>query len=195
MLDASLLLAGGIAVFAPEIVGWVYGEKYAGAAWPLIVLALGNVLVFLNYPYYMLAEAINRIGARLATKIVAAIASLVAFCVLIPAVGPVGAAGALIVGNTIFVGGLHLITREYAGGIRELLLDARAVAVATAAAAAAAGALSGLGRTALGLSLAGVLYGAITLGLGLWLRLPSLRLLTPRLLRFTQGCTGRGTPS
>lgn len=195
MLDASLFLAGGITVLAPEIVGLVYGEKYTDAAWPLIVLSLGNVLVFLNYPYYMLAEAINRIGARLSIKIIAAVASVVAFGLLIPAVGAVGAAGALIVGNTIFVGGLHVITRQYAGGIRELLCDARALPVAAVAAASAAGVLLVLGRTVVGLSLAGVLYWMLALGLGLWMRLPSLRLLTPAVPRFAKTWLQRGSTS
>lgn len=194
MLDASLLLAGGIAVFAPEIIGLVYGEKYAGAAWPLVLLALGNVLVFLNYPYYMLAEAINRIGARLVTKIVASGASVVAFGLLIPAVGTTGAVGALIIGNTIFVGGLHLITREHAGGIRELLFDARALPVAVVAAGAAWGLLE-FGRTAVNVSMAVVLYAAMVFGLGLWLRLPMLRFVSPLLPGTASRWLERGTPS
>ncbi len=182
MLDTSLLLAGGITMFAPEIVRLVYGDKYLGAAGPLILLALGNVLVFLNYPYYMLAEAVDRIGARLMTKIVAAGSSMLAFVLLIPAVGAAGAAGALIVGNTIFVGGLHLITRKHAGGIRELLFDARALPVVVAAAGAAWLPLE-FGRTAVNLTIAVVLYMAVAFGLGLALRLPSLRVIASMLPR------------
>lgn len=190
MLDASVLLAGWIAVFAPEIVKLVYGEKYSGAAWPLFVLALGNILVFLNYPYYMLAEAINRIGARLVTKIVAAVATVIAFGVFIPAFGATGAAAALIVGNAIFVAGLHLITRWYAGGAWELLVDARAVPVAVTAAGVAL-AVMGFGRTAMTLSIATVVYGLVAIGLGAWLRLTALRLLSPMLPRLLAARSGR----
>jgi O-antigen/teichoic acid export membrane protein len=182
LLDLSILVGGGLIVLAPEIMEVIFGDRYRGAAASLRWLVVANVLVFLNYPYYMLAEAIDRVEARLAAKIVAMLVSVMAMVALIPRLGIEGAAISLIAGNTIFVAALHVITRSRAGRVRELLQDGRAIIVA-AAGCLAAFAVNRVGNGASWLPLAeGAVYVLVALGLGLLFRLRGLLLLTTLLV-------------
>lgn len=182
LLDLSILVGGGLIVLAPQIIAVIFGDRYRGAETALRWLAVANVLVFLNYPYYMLAEAIDRVEARLVAKIVAMLVSVAAMVVLIPRLGIEGAAIALIVGNTIFVAALHVITRSRAGGLRDLLQDGRAIFVA-AAAFLAAFAVSRVGNGASWLPIVeGAVYVVLAIGLGLLFRLRGLNQLTTLLV-------------
>jgi O-antigen/teichoic acid export membrane protein len=182
LLDVSILVGGGLMLLAPEIITVIFGDRYRGAEAALRWLALANVLVFMNYPYYMLAEAIDRVGARLVAKIIAMLASTAAMVVLIPRLGIEGAAVSLVVGNTIFVAALHVITRSRAGRLLELLQDARAIVVA-AAGCLAAFALSQVANGASWLPIvAGAVYVVVVIGLGLLLRLRGLEMLMTLLL-------------
>jgi O-antigen/teichoic acid export membrane protein len=182
LLDLSILLGGGLIVLAPEIIAVIFGDRYRGAEAALRWLAVANVLVFLNYPYYMLAEAIDRVEARLVAKLVAMLVSIVAMVVLIPRLGIQGAAISLIVGNTIFVAALHVITRSRSGRMHELLQDGRAIYVAAAGCLAAL-AVGRLGNGASWLPLIeGAVYVVVAIGLGLLFRLRGLHQLTTLLM-------------
>lgn len=182
LLDVSVLVGGGLILLAPEIIAVIFGDGYRGAEAVLRWLAVANVLVFLNYPYYMLAEAINRVEARLVAKIVAMLVTIAAMVALIPRLGIEGAAVSLVVGNAVFVGALHIITRSRAGRLWGLLLDARAVAVA------AAGCLLAFAVTCFGNDeswlpiVAGAVYLVVVIGLGLLCKLTGLRLLATLLM-------------
>lgn len=182
LLDVSAIAAGGLVLLAPEIIAVVFGDAYRGAGAVLKWLAVANVLVFLNYPYYMLAEAINRVEARLVAKIVAMVVTMVTMAKLIPSNGIEGAALSLIVGSAVFVSGLHIITRSRAGRLRELLLDARAIAVAAVGCSIAFEVVRlGNGESWLPF-LSGVVYLVVIVSLGLLVKLTGLRLLTTLLM-------------
>lgn len=188
LLDASILIGGGIMLFASVVVVLLFGEQYREGARALRWLAVANVFVFLNYPYYMLAEAMDQVGRRLLAKVVTALITLAALAVLIPRLGIEGASISMVIGNVVFVAGLHWLTRSRSGSLGGLLWDARSLAVAVAGGLAVV-AFSSLSQVSSGVTflvLGCMIYVVSVFGLGLLFKLTSARLIARLVLSVIQ---------
>jgi O-antigen/teichoic acid export membrane protein len=105
---------------AEPITALVYGDEYAGAGRLLAVLALTLPFVFATYPAAVALNAVRRERANTAVAAGAAAVNVAANLLLIPLLGPLGAALAFLATESsqsvarqillrIFVGPLHLV--------------------------------------------------------------------------------------
>jgi O-antigen/teichoic acid export membrane protein len=134
MIELGLGFAGWLMLGAEDLIFLLFGKEYAGAEGALRVLAWFGVLLFVTYPYYMLAEAMNRIEARLVAKVAMTVTGSLAIILLVQQGGFAWAGWGIIIGQAGFIGILHGLTRQCAGGWREIvgsLWPAGWVAVAT----------------------------------------------------------------
>jgi len=123
LVEVSAVLLGAVAVNSSRIVDVFLNASYAPAA---SVIALGSVATFLTfatYPYYMLAEAMGKVGLRLWLRCLATVFTAAAVAALILLGGTTGAAGGVVVGCAFFLGLLHWITRPVNGGVRAFVSD------------------------------------------------------------------------
>jgi len=94
------LLAAPAALFlslrARPVIALVYGDKYAGAAPVLAILALTLPFVFITYPYAVALNAIRRERANTGVTAGAAAVNAAANLILIPLWGPLGAAASFL---------------------------------------------------------------------------------------------------
>lgn len=139
MIELGLGFAGWLMLSADDLIRLLFGHEYAAAAGALRVLAWSGLFLFVTYPYYMLAEAMNRIETRLVAKLGTTILGAMAIVLLVRQGGFAWAGGGIVVGQIAFIGVLHALTRDCAGGWRELgrsLWPAVWVGMATVAAGA-----------------------------------------------------------
>ncbi|HUU57757.1 MAG TPA: flippase [bacterium] len=105
---------------AGPVVSLVYGDEYAGAARLLAVLALTLPFVFATYPAAVALNAVRRERANTAVAAGAAAVNVAANLILVPFLGPLGAALAFLATESsqsiarqvllrLFVGPLHLV--------------------------------------------------------------------------------------
>jgi len=131
LLELAALFFGLMILNSAYIVGTLFKETYKGASSIVVLLSLSSVLLFVNYPYYMLAEAINKIRQRLFTRIYTFLLTIVFVFVFAKYYGANGAALGMILGQLVFLLLLHQITKECNAGLRGLLWDARSLAIAS----------------------------------------------------------------
>lgn len=127
MIEIGFWFAGWLMLAAADLIQLLFGEAYAGSAAALRVLAWFGVLLFVTYPYYMLAEAMNRIEARLIAKVAMTLLGAIAITLLVPWGGFTWAGCGVIVSQGGFVCILHGLTWRCAGGWREIGRDFRPV--------------------------------------------------------------------
>lgn len=130
MVELSLLCFGLLILNSRLVVDVLFKPEY-GAAVPIVaLLAVAGIFVFVNYPYYMLAEAINRIDERLHRKIATFVFTGTLVFILLDRYGIAGAAVGLILGQALFVALLHQLTHDSNGGMRALVADSQSVPLA-----------------------------------------------------------------
>lgn len=130
LLELSLLVFGLLMINSNPVIKILFGEAYSDAIPVVELLSLSGVLLFVNYPYYMLAEAINKIKQRMYMRIITFLLTVLMVTVLIKLNGIKGAAYGLLGGQLIFMILLHILTQKANGGIRAFLVDSKMVLIA-----------------------------------------------------------------
>lgn len=125
LFEVGLCVFGILIINADAIVHLLFGNHYQGAGRVVVALSLASLLLFINYPYYMLAEAERQLGRRLLMRIITFVIMVPSMTGLIVVFDEAGAALGLIVGQALFCILLHLITRPTNGGMAATLGDAR----------------------------------------------------------------------
>ena len=171
LFELALLFCGLLVVNATDIVDLLYPERYRESAIVVVLLSIASVLLFVNYPYYMLAEAINRISERLVARIITFVLTGIFVLLLVRWYGIAGAAIGLTLGQLAFVFFLHWLTRECNGGFAGLLSDGRSLAIGAVAGLAAYGSARLLPAGAVRMLLVSLVYVGVFVGAGSWLRL------------------------
>ena len=120
MVELGLSLAGCLMLVAGDLIMLLFGDEYIAATSALRVLAWFAVMLFITYPYYMLAEALNRIEARLLAKLGTMLIAAIMIAVFVRQGGFTWAGWGLVIGQFMFIGILHGLTRRCAGGLREV---------------------------------------------------------------------------
>ena len=118
LLELGLLLLGIVAINAGPIVSLFFGSDYNPAAGIAACLALASLMMFVNYPYYMLAEAMRLLRERLMARIITFIATVVLVGGGALFAGGIGAAVGITLGQTLFLILLHRLTSSLNGGVR-----------------------------------------------------------------------------
>ncbi|MDD5251272.1 MAG: flippase [Patescibacteria group bacterium] len=109
---AAAPVTAGIFVLAGALIRLVYGPAYAEAVLPLQILILSLAPAFLYWPAGSLLNACDRQAHNTVVMGVTMLTNVVLNAFLIPRFGPVGAAAAALVGNTLlFVGAFVAATR------------------------------------------------------------------------------------
>lgn len=130
LLEISLIVFVPLIINAKAIVYIFFGDLYSDAATIVIILSISGMLLFLNYPYYMLAEAVNKIKMRMYFRIVTFCLTFLFVASLIKIIGISGAAIGLLIGQFVFMVLLHILTRNTNGGLLILLKDLRLILLA-----------------------------------------------------------------
>ena len=123
LLEFGIIFFGVFILNANFIIELLYSKEFYDAAAILKLLSISGLLLFVNYPYYMLAEAINKIKQRMYMRIITFVITVALVYVFIILFGSPGAAVGLIIGQVIFMLLLHLITQPLNGGVSALIRD------------------------------------------------------------------------
>ena len=110
---SSAALFGLLAVFREPLAQLVLGDEFTGVALLILILIPGSFVAGSHAPLAILPEATGRFKPPLVAHIAAFAACLVAILVLVPHMGPVGAAWA----NTVFLIVWCAVVAPYVGSI------------------------------------------------------------------------------
>ncbi|MFP5256677.1 MAG: oligosaccharide flippase family protein [Acidimicrobiia bacterium] len=156
-----------VAVTAPTLTGVAYDDSFAGSSLPLSLLSLALVGMTVNVWQGMVLLAANHARANLRC-LVAALATNVALgSILIPRLGPAGAAWAVLASTVVLVGrSTRAVTTFTAARLDGRRISRLGTAAATMLTAMAAARLAG-GHPALPVLLGALVYGALILRSGL----------------------------
>lgn len=171
LIELGLVVFGLLIVNASYIIGVTFTVEYRSAVPILCILSIAGLIAFVNCPYYILTEAINKIQERLIAKVFTFGVTAAGIAALAWLAGTQGAAVGFVLGQAIFVMFLHHLTRTHNGGLTALLADSRSVVLAAAAAAGALSVGRQLPETLPSALLVSALYLAILVGVGAWLKL------------------------
>lgn len=130
LLELAIILFGIIIINNDLIVSLLFDSTYSRAASIIIILSLAGGILFINYPYYMLAEAIDKVRKRLIIRVVSFFITLLVMALLIQFIGIKGAAIGIVIGQLFFMLLLHFITRTNNGGLMMLAKDSKLFLVA-----------------------------------------------------------------
>lgn len=113
MFLLGLPLATGTFLLARPIMNLVAGQEFAAASYPLQILSLAVIGLFIGSIYGHLAVAIDRQRKALYVYISAAVLTLIGYLIFVPKFGMVGAAW-MTVFSEVFVGvGLFFMIKRY----------------------------------------------------------------------------------
>ncbi len=117
LLELGLLFFGILIINSRSIVQLLFGDDYESAAVVVAVLSVAGVVMFVNYPYYMLAEAMRRLKERLVIRMItfAVTTALVSGGTWIA--DGLGAAIGMVGGQFFFMVLLHRLTATLNGGV------------------------------------------------------------------------------
>lgn len=130
LVELGLLFFGLLIVNSTQIISILFTPQYKDSFKIIILLSVAGFLLFINYPYYMLAEAINKINERMIRRIYTFLLTAFFIYIFLIYFGINGAAIGLILGQLVFLCLLHQITDEANGGFVILLYDIRSIVVA-----------------------------------------------------------------
>jgi O-antigen/teichoic acid export membrane protein len=130
LLELSLLVFVLLIINASIIIKILFGSAYSEAASVVVLLSLAGILLFVNYPYYMLAEAINKIKQRMYIRIATFLLTLILVTLLIKTIGIIGAAFGLLGGQLLFMVLLHWLTKNSNGGLKIFFKDSKMILLA-----------------------------------------------------------------
>lgn len=129
----------GMSLMAGDLVGVVYGSQYSGAVPALAVLVWANPFMFLGSLYGTLLIVLNAERSLIPLSAAALVVSGVANYLLVPSLGPVGAAWASVVTEGAVAAAAFWAVRSRLGRIGGGAVMLRPVMVAGAVAAALLG--------------------------------------------------------
>ncbi len=130
LIEIGCLLTIGLFINSDLIIDLLYKEDYEYASVILEILSFSLILFFINYPYYMLAEAIGKVKERMNIRIITFIITLIFIFLGIEIWGIIGAPLALIGGQAIFLIFLHGLTKDFNGGILKAVKDFGVILIA-----------------------------------------------------------------
>ena len=132
LLELSLLVFVPLIINANKIIALLFGNSYSEADSIVVILSFCSILLFVNYPYYMLTEAINKIKMRMYVRIISFCLTCIVVASLIKIIGLTGAAFGLLAGQVLFMILLHILTKEANGGFELILKDFKLILLAIA---------------------------------------------------------------
>lgn len=171
LFELAFLFFGLLILSSKYVVDLLFNDQYQNAASIVVLLSLASTLLFINYPYYMLAEAINKIRKRLFARIYTFLLTIVLVFILLKYFAINGAALGMVLGQFAFLIFLHQLTRGYNAGLVGFLADARSLLIATFALVVAFGVGTFLAEGFVKLVLVSAIYTAIFVFLGARLKL------------------------
>src|SRR5688572_18536195 len=101
MMIASVPLSALLSSLAYIIVPTLYGKQFEGSIAPLMVLPWVLILIFLDFPIGSLLNATHRAGKKTLAMGITMIVNVIANALLIPTMGPAGAAWAGVISFVI----------------------------------------------------------------------------------------------
>ncbi|SJZ74254.1 Membrane protein involved in the export of O-antigen and teichoic acid [Sediminibacterium ginsengisoli] len=123
LMELAMLCFGLLIINASYIVTVLFSDLYTDTVHIVILLAVSSAIVFVNYPYYMLAEAVNKIKQRMYVRIATFILTILFIYVMVQLLGTTGAAIGLITGQFLFMLFLHRLTKSENGGLLAIVKD------------------------------------------------------------------------
>jgi O-antigen/teichoic acid export membrane protein len=169
LFELSLLILGGAFVLSRLIIELLYTEEYQNAHCVMRAGCLGVAIMFISYPYSMLAEACGRLKERLRWRLVAVGFGSVATILGAMLWQSVGAALGMAAGSAIYLFLLHWDLRRHVESPRSILLHCKAFVPAVTAGVAVMSWSPWFGQGLGRLVIAGALYTVLFCGIGrLW---------------------------
>lgn len=94
MMVAAVPLAALLSSLAGVLIPWIYGDDFRGSIAPLTVLPWVLIPIFLDFPVGSLLNATHRASQKTISMGITMIVNVIANALLIPSMGPTGAAWA-----------------------------------------------------------------------------------------------------
>lgn len=131
MMIVAVPITACLSALAPRIVPFVYGKQYDGTILPLMVLPWVLIPIFLDFPVGSLLNATHRAGKKTTAMGVTMVMNVLANMLLVPDLGPVGAAWAGVVSFwMLFFIGVWYARKDFPGAKWFASLFVRGVAAA-----------------------------------------------------------------
>lgn len=108
----GVVFFGLLSLNAVWLIKLFFSNKYIYSKYIVYILSIAGVINFTCYPYYMLAEALNKIKERLFLRVVSLIITLILMIILSLMYSIIGVALAILIGNIIFIVLLHKLTQN-----------------------------------------------------------------------------------
>jgi O-antigen/teichoic acid export membrane protein len=116
MAAMSFPVAAGLSALAPRIIPLIYGKAYVAAIPPFAILAWVLIPIFLDFPVGSLLNGSHRAHLKTMAMLGTLVVNVVLNTILVPSLGPVGAAWSGLFSFTVlFLIGLYF-SRSDAGG-------------------------------------------------------------------------------
>jgi O-antigen/teichoic acid export membrane protein len=108
----GLIFFGILCLNANWLINILFSNKYISSKKIVYILSIAGIINFVSYPYYMLAEALNKINQRLYIRICTLFFTIILMLVLNLKFNIIGASISILVGNFLFVIALHKLTHN-----------------------------------------------------------------------------------
>lgn len=133
MTIVAVPLSAALSAFAPRLIPLAYGTAYDGTILPLMILAWVLIPIFWDFPTGSLLNATHRAEQKTASMGIAMVVNVFANALLVPPLGPTGAAiSGLISFWLLFFVGLYFIRRDLPSFDWAISLFGRGLIVAAA---------------------------------------------------------------
>jgi O-antigen/teichoic acid export membrane protein len=133
---AAAPVAAGAWIVGPRLLTLLFGERFAAAGAPFVVLALGSAVSFVSAPAASLLVALGRTGACLGAGVVSFAIDLGLNALLIPRLGATGAAWAWVAARSaeaVFLHGAVYVSAGIAPPLASLARSSLAAVILLAA--------------------------------------------------------------
>ncbi|MEY4307908.1 MAG: Polysaccharide biosynthesis protein [Bacteroidota bacterium] len=108
----GVIFFGLLSLNAFWLIELFFSNKYIYSKYIVYVLSLAGIINFTCYPYYMLAEALNKVNERLYLRVASLILTLILMIFFSLVYSIIGVAFAILIGNIIFIVLLHKLTHD-----------------------------------------------------------------------------------
>ena len=129
LIQIGVVLFGLLVLNSKWLIVLFFSSKYKESELVVWILSLAGLINFACYPYYMLAEALNKINERLFIRIITLICTislLFLFCFFYK---NEGASIAILFGSFLFISLLHYLTIVANGALKMAITDIKTIII------------------------------------------------------------------
>jgi O-antigen/teichoic acid export membrane protein len=129
LIQIGVFLFGLLVLNSKWLIVLFFSSKYKEAEMIVWILSFAGLINFACYPYYMLAEALNKINERLYIRLITLACTILLLIVLCSFFKNEGAAIGILLGSFLFISLLHHLTIIGNGTIKMAFRDIKTIVI------------------------------------------------------------------